>query len=72
MASTSTTSTLFLQRPVRERVGSDSAAVGDSAVSSTAPALLGELERLPRPWRGVFCARIGPRLPHSRRVSPRR
>jgi hypothetical protein len=47
-----------------------SAAVGDSAVSSTAPALLGELERLPRPWRGVFCARIGTRLRAVAHFSP--
>ena len=38
--------------PLREGEGGDSAAVGDSAVSSTAPALLGELERLPNPGGG--------------------
>jgi hypothetical protein len=69
LALTSTTTALLPQTPVRGRRGVDSAAVGDSAVSSTAP-FLGELERLP-PTPGVLRRRIGPRPRRSRHFSPR-
>ena len=53
MASTSTTTCPFLQRPVRQRGGVDSAAVGDSAVSSTARRWVNS-SGCRRPRRGVF------------------
>jgi hypothetical protein len=58
-----------LSLPLREGEGGDSAAVGDSAVSSTAP-FLGELERLP-PTPGGCCADESDRDPAESRVSPR-
>ena len=63
--STSTTTRPFLQRPVRERRGADSAAVGDSAVSSTARRWVNS-SGCRRPRRGCSAARIETRPLRSR------